>query len=72
MTGATLATSSSGKPPARAISSAFARSMPARGSTSTRASASGYSTASCSISMPPSTLQSERYERFARSSSTEK
>ena len=72
MTGVILARSSSGNPAARAISVALASSMPTSGSTSMRASASGFSTARISISMPPSTLDSERKERLARSSSTEK
>ncbi len=43
-------------------------STPSIGSTGTRASASGRSTASCSISIPPSTEAIARYVRLARSS----
>ena len=54
MTSATWSATSAGNRPASTISRAFAASMPASASTGTRASASGRSTASCSISMPPS------------------
>ncbi len=62
---------SAGKPAASAISAAFAASHPTSASTGTLARASGRSTASCSISMPPSTDAIARYVRLARSSRKE-
>ena len=54
-TRATSARSASAKPAAATISAALAASSPAIGSTSTRASFSGCSSARVSMSMPPST-----------------
>ena len=72
MTSATSARSSSGKPASVTIFWAVSASMPVSGETGTLARASGRSSASCSISMPPSTLHSDRYDRLARSSRMEK
>ena len=59
-TGTILAPVSASKPAASTISFAFASSMPVLGSTAILARASGRSTASCSISMPPSLLHIAR------------
>jgi hypothetical protein len=67
-TSITWCRTSAGKPAVSAISAALAASTPSIGSTGTRASASGRSTASCSISIPPSTEAIARYVRLARSS----
>jgi hypothetical protein len=59
---------SAGNLAASTISPAVALSTPVVASTGMRASASGRSTASCSISMPPSTLAMARKVRLERSS----
>ncbi len=62
----------SGRPPAAAISRAFARSTPVSAETGTLATFSGEVWATSSMSMPPAAEQMARKVRFARSSRKEK
>ena len=72
MTSAAWSATSAGILAAATISAALARSTPAIGSIGMRASASGRSTASSSISMPPSADAMARNVRLERSSRKEK
>jgi hypothetical protein len=72
ITSAAWSATISGIRPAATISAAFARSTPAIASTGIRASASGRSTASCSISIPPSAEHIAKKVRLLRSSRNEK
>ena len=72
ITSAAWSATSAGSFACATISSAFALSTPAIASIGTRASASGRSTASCSISMPPSADAMARNVRLERSSRKEK
>ena len=67
----TWSRTSAGNLPASAISAAFAASIPVSALTGIFASASGRSSASCSISMPPSWVAIARNVRFDRSSRKE-
>ena len=62
---------SAGNRPASTISVALASSIPVNAFTGIFASASGRSSASCSISMPPSCVAIARNVRFDRSSRNE-
>ena len=62
---------SAGNLPASAISAALAASIPVSALTGILASASGRSSASCSISMPPSRVAIARKVRLERSSRNE-
>ena len=67
----TWSRTSAGNFPASAISAAFAASTPVNALMEIFASASGRSSASCSISMPPSWVAIPRNVRLDRSSRNE-